>query len=85
MTITINGIEHELIFQEMLKVHREVEREYLKEDIISKAYDMDIYVPTEELDKVAERVNKTLENNDSYWESYWMSIEYVLKEAAKEA
>jgi hypothetical protein len=80
MKITRNGIEYELTWQEIRDAYLLMEREYLKEDIKSKADDINMDLSEKDLDKLAIMVNKTLRNNDSYWDSYWMSIEYVLKE-----
>ena len=80
MKITRNGIEYELTWQEIRDAYLLMEREYLKEDIKSKADDINVDLSEKDLDKLAIMVNKTLSNNDSYWDSYWMSIEYVLKE-----
>ena len=85
MKIIRNGIEYELTYQEMRSIYNFMDLEYLKADIESKAEDMEMDISEYDLNKIASKVNKTLENNDSYWESYWMSIEYVLEDAAKEA
>ena len=84
MTIIRNGIEIELTWQEIRNAYLLMDREYLKEDIISKANDMDIDWYNMDLNKIVDCVHDTLDNNDSYWESYWMSIEYVLREIVKE-
>ena len=80
MKIIRNGIKYELTWQEIRDAYLLMEREYLKEDIKSKADDINMDLSEKDLDKLAIMVNKTLRNNDSYWDSYWMSIEYVLKE-----
>ena len=84
MKITRNGIEYELTWQEIRDAYLLMEREYLKEDIKSKAEDMKLDLSNKDLNKIAIRVDRTLRNNDSYWDSYWMSIECVLKETERE-
>lgn len=78
MKITRNGIEYELTYQEMREIYNFMDLEYLKEDIESTAEDLEIDISEYDLNKVASKVKKTLESNDSYWESYWMSIECAL-------
>ena len=36
------------------------------------------------MDDLIEGFEDALESNDSYWESYWMTAEYVIEEAVKE-
>lgn len=84
MNIIRNGFAYELTWQEMREAYLVVDREYLKEDIVSKAEDMGIDLSNKDLNNIAENVHKALGHNDSYWDSYWMSIEYVLKENEKE-
>ena len=82
MTIVRNGVEIELTWTEQYDIYRKCKREYLIEDIKSKAEDLG-YNPNdftdEELDRLATRADRTIENNDGLWESYWMSIEYALE------
>lgn len=79
MKITRNGIEYELTWQEIRDAYLLMEREYIKEDIETKANELGVYLSDKDLNKLANRVDYALSNNDSYWERYWMSIEYVLK------
>lgn len=78
MKIIRNGIEYELTWQEMREIYNFMDLEYLKEDIESTAEDLEIDISEYDLNKVASKVKKILECNDSYWESYWMSIECAL-------
>ena len=80
MKITRNGVDYELTGTEMWLAYTEVKADCLKEDILSKAEDMEIELSDESIDRIANRVDKCIGNNDSYWDSYWMTIEYVLKE-----
>lgn len=83
MKIIRNGTEYELTWQEMREAYDIMRREYLKEDIESRAEEMEVDLTEEDIMRIAAKANKTLENNDSYWDSYWMSIEYAI-EAIKE-
>lgn len=82
MTIVRNGVEIELTGMEEVEVYRKVKREYLIEDLKAKAKEME-YDPNdftdEEWERFADHAEKTIGNNDSLWESYWMSIEYALE------
>ena len=80
MKIIRNGIEYELTSAEMREVYSKMKTEYLIEDIQSKADEMDVELSDENIKKIANSVDKALSNNDSYWESYWLTIEYVIRE-----
>ena len=80
MKIVRNGTEYELTYEEMRKIFTTMEREYLIEDVIGKAEEMEIELSDDDINVIANKANKCLENNDSYWESYWMSIEYSIKD-----
>ena len=80
MKIIRNGIEYELTRAEMREAYLEQKFEYLKDDIQCKAEEMDIKLSNERLEKIADRAEKWLSNNESLWESYWMTIEYALEE-----
>ena len=83
MKIIRNGIEYELTNEEMRNVYSAMERRYFKEDIESQAEDMDVKLSDEDVENITNRVKKALCNNDSYWESYWMTIEYLINELVK--
>ena len=75
-SVTVEEIE---FGNEAGSVYRKYKRECLIEDIKSKAEEMEIDLSDSDIEKIANRADKTIENNDSLWESYWMSIEYALK------
>lgn len=79
MKIIRNGNEIELTWAEMREVYEYMDLSYKKEDIISRAEEMEIELTEEEISDVAEIVNSGLEHNDSYWESYWLTIEYAIE------
>lgn len=80
MKIIRNGIEYKLTVAEMREVYNKMKTEYLIEDIQAKANEMEIELPNESIKRIANIVDKSLGNNDSYWESYWMTIECVIRE-----
>lgn len=79
MKIIRDGNEYELTWQEMREAFEIMSREYLKEDIESRAEEMEIELSVEDIGRVISIANKSLENNDSYWDSYWMTIEYAIE------
>lgn len=80
MKIIRNGIKYELTHEEMREAYEIMKKEYLREDIECMADEKEIELSDETLDYVVGRVEKCLGNNDSYMESYWTTIEYVLEE-----
>ena len=80
MKIIRNGIEYKLTAAEMREVYNKMKTEYLIEDIQAKADEMEIEMSNEIIKRIANIVDKSLGNNDSYWESYWMTLECVLAE-----
>lgn len=80
MKIVRNGIEYDLTYAEMREVYEKMKLEYIKEDIAGKADEMEFKLSDDDMNIVVNRVDKGLSNNDSYMESYWMTIEYALKE-----
>lgn len=81
MKAIINGVEQELSFSEVHDIYQKYKRECLIEDIKGKAEDLGIDLTGKDIEKIATRADRTIENNDGLWESYWMSIEYVLQDA----
>jgi hypothetical protein len=80
MKIIRNGIWYELTREEMREAYEKIKEEYLREDIESSAEAMEIKLSGNTMDYVVRRVDKSLSNNDSYWDSYWMTIENILEE-----
>lgn len=64
-------------------VFRKCKREYLIEDIKEKAEEMECDLAGVDMERLADRAEKTLDNNDSMYESYWMSIEYAIEETTQ--
>lgn len=82
MKIYRDGKEIELTNEECRKIYDELDREYRKEDILGKLEDMELELDV--TDELIDRVDHVLGNNDGYWESYWLTIEYVIEEYMKE-
>ena len=78
MTIYRDGQAIELTREECRQAYNELDREYKREDLCGKLEQMEI-----ELDVTAElieRFDHVLGNNDGYWESDWLTAEYVIEE-----
>lgn len=84
MKITRNGIEIELTNVEARTIYELKDREYLLEDIASKAEDMGVELSEKELETIAGIAKQSLENNDSYWENYWATIKNAIKKRNEE-
>lgn len=85
MKIIRNGIEIELTNEEIREAHEIKKKEYLIEDICCKLEEMEIEMSEQEIEDVAGITESTLGNHDSYWECYWLSIEYAIENVRKEA
>lgn len=56
------------------------------EDIKCKLEEMEDYTATnEDLKSIAYKAQKTLDNNDSYWDSYWCTLENVIEDYFRDA
>ena len=75
--ITIIEIE---LGNEAYIVHKKCKRESLSDDIQSKAWEMDIDLEDKDIECIIDRVENGLDNNESLWESYWLTIEDMLEE-----
>ena len=59
---------------------KKYQRQSLSDDIQNKAWEMDIDLDGKDLERIVDRVEHGLDNNESLWESYWLTIEDVLEE-----
>lgn len=77
ITRNFNGKEYtfELTEEEMRKAYWEKKEQYDAEDIRSR-----YNVPDDKINEAVNRFEKAIESNDSFWESYWMALEYVCDE-----
>ena len=79
MKIIRNGQEFELTSEEMRQAYYEMKDEYTIEDISS------IYNLSEDkIDEALTIFERVIDNNDSFWDSYWSMIEYVANEIGLE-
>lgn len=80
MKIIRDGKEFELTFSELLCAHKEYEFDCMIDDVKSKyeqgEYDIDL--SEEQIKEVADYALRTLNKNEGYYESYWMTVEYTL-------
>ena len=81
MKIFRNGFECELTYNEMRKVYEKMKEEYLKEDIYCRASENGVKLSNSTIDYIVNRVEKSLSNNDYYWEIYWATIDSIIEEA----
>ena len=79
MKIIRNGQEIELTHEEMRQAYYEMKDEYTIEDIRS------IYNLSEDkIDEALTIFERVIDNNDSFWDSYWSMIEYVAEKMGLE-
>lgn len=82
MKIIRDGKEFELTFSELMSAHKEYELDCMIEDVKSQyAQDeYDVELTDKQIEEVAILALHNLGKNDSYFESYWMSVEYTLND-----
>ena len=68
-------ISIDLTSEELREVYWEQKRLYDTEDICSR-----YTVPDNKVDEAVDRFESAIGNNDSFWESYWMTVDYVCNE-----
>ena len=79
MKINRNGIEIELTWQEIREAYEIMNLEYFKEDVVSRAEEMGRKLSEEDVERIAAAAKRGVDHNDSFWESYWMTIEYAIE------
>ncbi len=86
MKIYRDGKEIELTAEELRMAYEEKNLEYFAEDVKSSIDGMELEEEFDESDygELAWRFNKALGRNDSYWDSYWYTLENVIEEYIKE-
>jgi hypothetical protein len=80
MKIYRDGKEFELTLSELMSAHEEYELDCMVEDVKSQ-YERDgheVELTDQQIEEVANLALHNLGKNDSYFESYWMSVEYTL-------
>ena len=80
MKIYRDGKEYELTFSEMIQANEEYKLDCMVEDIdsILDSGTRDVELSDEQIKEVAIMAVNNLSKNDSYYEAYWMSVEYTL-------
>lgn len=77
LRVTVEEIDFE---NEAYVVHRKCKRVLLTDDIQNKAFEMDIELEDKNIEQIALKVERALDNNEVLWESYWLTIESVLED-----
>ena len=75
MKIIRNGQEFELTLEEMRQAYYEMKDEYTIEDIRSR-----YNVPNDKINEVLMLFEVMIDYNDSFWDSYWSTINFVAEE-----
>lgn len=80
MKIYRDGKEFELTFSEMIQANEEYKLDCMIEDLdsILGTGARDVELSDEQIREVAMMAVNNLGKNDSYYEAYWMSVEYTL-------
>ena len=89
MKIIRNGREFELTAEEMRQAYEEKQREYYIDDIgnqVREVYEIEPCADDSNINlwELARRFDLALSNNDSYWDSYWCTMEYGMEEYLEE-
>lgn len=73
----INGIEIEINLtpEEVRKAYYEQGNLYYASDICER-----YIVPDDKIDEAVNRFRKAIDTNDCFWETYWMTVDYVCKD-----
>lgn len=79
MKIIRNGQEFELTPEEMRQVYYEIKEQYEIEDIRSR-----YNVPDDKITEAIMLFEGMIDDNDSFWDSYWSTIKFIAKEMGLE-
>ena len=80
MKIYRDGKEYELTFSEMIQANEEYKLDCMIEDV-KEQYEngeYDVELTDEQIEEVAMFALRSVSRNDSYFEAYWMSVQYTL-------
>ena len=80
MKICRDGKEYELTFSEMIQANEEYKLDCMIEDV-KEQYEnneYDVELTESQFEEIARLALRNVGKNDSYYESYWMSVEYTL-------
>ena len=78
MKIIRDGKEIELTFSELIRAHEEYEIDGAMEDVRSLLGPETPRLSDEQVRDIAIQAVHNLGKNDSYFEAYWMSVQYTL-------
>lgn len=80
MKIIRDGKEYELTFSEMVQAYEEYKLDCMVEDVknVLESGTRDVELSKDQITEVAIDAIHNLGKNDSYYEAYWMSVEYTL-------
>ena len=78
MKIFRDGKEYELTFSEMIQANEEYKLDCMIEDVRGKLENYDVELSEEQIKEIAQIALHNISKNDSYFEAYWMSVEYTL-------
>lgn len=82
MKIYRDGKEYELTFSEMMQAHEEYKLDCMVADVeeLLENGSRDVELSSEQIREVATSALHNLGKNDSYFDAFWMSVEYSLDE-----
>lgn len=80
MKIYRDGKEYELTFSEMIQANEEYELDCMIEDVKNcyQQGEYDVDLSEDDISEIASFALHNLSKNDSYFEAYWMSVQYTL-------
>lgn len=84
MKIFRNGEAFELTFTEIIQAHEEYELECAMDDVRSLIGPETPRLSDKQVKEIARRTLRNLNKNDSYYESYWLTVEYTLDQYVKD-
>ncbi len=80
MKIYRDGKEFELTFSELIQAHEEYEFDCMVEDVKSQYEqgEYEVELTDKQFGEIASFALRAVSRNDSYFEAYWMSVNYTL-------
>ena len=80
MKIYRDGKEYELTFNEMIQANEEYKLDCMIDDVKEQYEngDYDVELTEKQFEEIARFALRAVGKNDSYFEAYWMSVEYTL-------
>lgn len=87
MKITRGKLVTELTWSEMKDAHDELERIYLREDVLQVMEDdeeLSAKASEGDISAIVELSDRYINHNDAYFDAYWRSIENAIKDHFEE-